>query len=59
MVACCVKVIRNCFENFELDQSTSIQYDYIYKTCVKVFRHINYRRNTVEMALFRKHEVSC
>ena len=29
------------------------------KTCLKVFLNKSYRRNTVEMTLFQKYEVSC
>ena len=42
-------VILNYFENIVLNPTVSIPYDHIYKTCIKVFRHIGYRRNAVKM----------
>ena len=45
------------FESIEPNQTISIYHDHIHKTYDKVFRRINYKKNTEEMALFQKYEV--
>ena len=42
------------FESVGLSPNTNIKHDLIHKICEKVFHRINYRKNTVEMALFQK-----
>ena len=45
------------FESIELNQTIIIEQDHIHKTYDKVFRRINYKKKTEEMALFQKYEV--
>ena len=47
------------FESIGLNQTINIQHDHIHKTYDKVFRRINYKKNTEKMALFERYEVFC
>ena len=59
MAVCDIKVvILNYFENFVLNPTINIKYNHIHKIFLKVFRGISYRRNTVEITLFQKYEVT-
>ena len=58
IVVCGVTLVElHYFESIGLSLTINIQHNYIHRVCEKVFRCINYRKNTVEMALFQKYEV--
>ena len=50
-------LILNYFESIELSPPINIEQRHIHRICVKLFRGINYTKNTVEMTLFQNYEV--